>query len=160
VLKDRLQKTLDEKFPDQTFTIKPLSYEEIVAKTWRDCKESVSDLSNNCAKFIQIAKTYHLTPEDIKNRLMEERWTGRQRAFSSIALPLFERYEADLHSINCIDFQDMINLAIDELHAHDSLFKNVFDHILIDEYQDISTQRSDIIKALMQKKENFKLEGS
>ena len=51
----------------------------------------------------------------------------------------------------------MINLAIDELHAHDSLFKNVFDHILIDEYQDISTQRSDLIKALMQKNEDCKL---
>ena len=51
----------------------------------------------------------------------------------------------------------MINLAIDELHGHDSLFKNVFDHILIDEYQDISTQRSVLIKALMQKNEDCKL---
>ena len=36
--------------------------------------------------------------------------------------------------------QDMINRSIEELHSQDSLFKNVFDHILIDEYQDINTQ--------------------
>ena len=87
VFKDRLQKTLEEKFPDQTFTIKTLSYEEIVAKTWRDCKESVSLIYQIIVQnSFKSRKTYHLKPEDIKNRLMKERWTGRQRAFSSIAI--------------------------------------------------------------------------
>jgi DNA helicase-4 len=89
--------------------------------------------------------------------LTKEQWTGRQRAFATIAIRLYEKYEADLRSKNCIDFADMINLAIEELQKQKSLYKNVFDHILIDEYQDISTQRMDLIKELMNKNEGCKL---
>ena len=124
---------------------------------WKDCKESINDLSKNCAQFIQIAKTYHLTPPDVRNRLTDEKWTRRQHAFANVAVRLYHRYEVDLRTKNCIDFADMIDRSIEELHSQDSLFKNVFDHILIDEYQDISTQRSDLIKALMDKNEGCKL---
>jgi DNA helicase-4 len=51
----------------------------------------------------------------------------------------------------------MINLAIHELNSQVDLYKNAFDHILIDEYQDISTQRFDLIKALMAKNDGCKL---
>jgi DNA helicase-4 len=51
----------------------------------------------------------------------------------------------------------MINLAVQELNNQKNLFKNTFDHILIDEYQDISTQRYNLIKAFMAKNENCKL---
>ena len=148
---------LKKKFPSEEFAIEELYSDEIIEKVWKDCKESIDDLSKNCAQFIQIAKTYHLTPADIRNRLTNEKWTGRQHAFANIAVRLYQRYEVDLRTKNCIDFADMINRTIEELHSQDSLYKNVFDHILIDEYQDISTQRSDLIKALMEKNEGCKL---
>jgi len=154
---ERLFSTLKKKYPSKEFVIEELYSDAIIEKVWNENKESIDDLSKNAAQFIQIAKTYHLRPADIRNRLKQEQWTGRQRAFAIIAVKLYEKYEADLRSENCIDFADMINLAIEELHKQDSLFKNVFDHILIDEYQDISTQRSDLIKALMNKNEGCKL---
>ena len=60
-------------------------------------------------------------------------------------------------SRNCIDFSDMINLAVKELNIQENLYKNMFNHILIDEYQDISTQRYNLIKVLMAKNEDCKL---
>lgn len=153
----RLIATLRKKYPSREFVIEEIYSDALIEKVWKERKESIDDLSKNSAQFITIAKTYHLSPGDIKNRLKTERWTERQKAFAIIAVKLYERYEADLRSKNSIDFADMINLAIDELHKQDSLYKNVFDHILIDEYQDISTQRSDLIKALMNKNDGCKL---
>ena len=106
---------LKKKFPDKEFTIEELPYDEIVEKVWKDCKASIDDFSKNWAHFIVIAKTYHLMPSDITARLSNEPWTKRQKAFASVAIKIFERYEVDLRSKNCIDFSDMINLAIHEL---------------------------------------------
>ena len=154
---ERLITILKKKYPPKEFVIDELYSDAIIEKVWKENKESIDDLSKNSAQFITIAKTYHLSPADIKNRLTTERWTGRQRAFAKIAVRLYEHYEGDLRLKNCIDFADMINLAIDELQSQDGLYKNLYDHILIDEYQDISTQRSDLIKTLMNKNEGCKL---
>ncbi len=154
---ERLLKTLQKKFPGREFTIVELNTDMIIKKVWRDCKESIDDLSKNVAQFIVIAKTYNLTPADIKNRLSSERWTPRQHAFADIAVKLYERYEEDLRIRNCIDFSDMINLAVKKLNTQENLYKNTFDHILIDEYQDINAQRYNLIKSLMAKNEDCKL---
>jgi DNA helicase-4 len=153
----RLMIELKKKIPSEEFVIEELYPDAIIEKVWKENKESIDDLSKNCAQFIQIAKTYHLSPADIRTRLVNEKWTGRQRAFATVAAGLYHRYEADLRMKNCIDFADMINRTIEELHSQTDLYRNVFDHILIDEYQDISTQRSNLIKELMQKNEGCKL---
>ena len=154
---NRLISVLKKKYPSREFVIEEIYSDALIEKVWDENKEFIDALPKNAAQFIQIAKTYHLTSADVRNRLRQEQWTGRQRAFAIIAVRLYERYEADLRSKNCIDFADMINLAIDELHKQDNLYKNVFDHILIDEYQDISTQRSDLIKTLLDKNDGCKL---
>ena len=56
-----------------------------------------------------------------------------------------------------IDFSDMINLAVKELKENKELYKNSFDQILIDEYQDVSAQRCELIRELMRKNEGCKL---
>jgi DNA helicase-4 len=51
----------------------------------------------------------------------------------------------------------MINLAVKNLKQNEDLYKNRFDHILVDEYQDISQQRYELIESLMGKNEGCKL---
>jgi DNA helicase-4 len=62
-----------------------------------------------------------------------------------------------MKSEDSIDYQDMINKAITVLRNKSGMLKNKYDHILIDEYQDISTQRYWLIKELMHKNDNAKL---
>jgi len=156
-LQERLLTTLKKKYPSNEFVIEELYSDAIIEKVWKENNESIDELSKHCADFITIAKTYHLSPDDIRQRLAKEKWTGRQRAFATLALKIYTQYETALREKNCVDFSDMINLAIDKLRKKDELYRNVFDHILIDEYQDISTQRSLLIKALMDKNEGCKL---
>ena len=145
---EKLQKENNGNFE---FTLK--TYDEIVELAWQSNRTPVDDIIN----FITSAKTYGFTPARIAERLRKEKWTHKQLAFGNLALPAYHAYELALQEHDKIDFEDMINRAIDELNSNPSLLTDVYDHILIDEYQDISAQRCKLIKKLMERNPNCKL---
>ena len=156
-LENKILEALKEKYPDKDFEFSSVPYEKLINKVWKDCQESVKRLPLNIGTFITIAKTYSLSPAEIEKRLFTENWSPKQKAFTNLALKIYDIYEKELRSNNQIDFSDMINLAVKELKQNEDLYKDVFDHILIDEYQDISTQRYELVKSLMNKNSNCKL---
>jgi len=110
-------------------------------------KENV--IINDISQFIKFSKVYSEYPDDIELRIAgnPERWTEIQRAFANLVLPVFKIYQEKLDPE--IDFEDMINLANDKLNENPGEWKNKYDHILIDEFQDISYQRFELIKSIM-----------
>lgn len=156
-LQNKILGALKEKYPDKEFEISPVPYEKLINKVWKDCQESMKRLPSNIGTFITIAKTYSLSPAEIEKILFIESWSPKQKAFTNLAVKIYNIYEKELRSNNQIDFSDMINLAVKELKQNEDLCKDVFDHILIDEYQDISAQRYELIKSLMGKNNNCKL---
>jgi DNA helicase IV len=155
-IESKLLKKLKEKYPDKTFEISLLPFDQIVNDSWY-CRESLKSITGDIANFITIAKTYNLCPKDIQKRLENEKWTLKQLKFSRLALILYEKYQQHLILNNYIDFSDMINLAVKALIEKDGFYENAIDHILVDEYQDISAQRYNLIKALMNKNKDCKL---
>ncbi|MCQ1535295.1 AAA family ATPase [Methanosarcina sp. KYL-1] len=156
-LTERLTNALKAKYPDKDFEFTPAPYEQLVNRLSAECRESVKGLSFNIGRFITIAKTYNLSPKKIEHRLLTERWSAKQKMFASIASDIYEIYENELRNENKIDFSDMINLAVKELKENTELCKDSFNQILIDEYQDISAQRYELIRELMRKNEGCKL---
>lgn len=157
VLEERFVKALKEKQPNEKFNLSIISYTGLVERVWEECKEFVKTISINISKFIVIAKTYRLYPLDVENRLNKEKWSPKQTSFAKIANVIYVKYQKGLEKDNYIDFSDMINLAVDYLKDNKEFYKDVYYHILIDEYQDISTQRYELIKELMSKNKNCKL---
>ena len=152
LLKERVLEKLQSKLARSIeFTLK--TYDEIVETAWQSYRTPVDDIVN----FITTAKTYGLSPTRIGEKLRKDRWTSKQVAFGNLALPVFSIYEEILCEHEKIDFEDMINRAIDELEKDQSLKADVYDHILIDEYQDISAQRYKLIKKLMDRNPKCKL---
>jgi len=152
ILKTRMIAKLQAKYDrDFKFTLK--SYEEIVDVAWQSYRTPVDDIVN----FITTAKTYGLVPERIADRLRKDKWTRKQLAFGNLTLPIYFAYEEDLQEHGKIDFEDMINRAIAELEKSPNLRADVYDHILIDEYQDISAQRYKLIKKLMERNPRCRL---
>jgi len=129
------------------------TYDEIVEIAWESCRTPVDDIVN----FVTCAKTYALMPARIAERLRKEKWTRKQLAFANLALSVYHTYEEILQEHDKIDFEDMINKAIDELNANPSLLADAYDHILIDEYQDISAQRYKLVKKLLERNPKCKL---
>ena len=157
IIEKRLLEGLKKQRPDKEFVVEPIGYEELVKRVWSECREGVKSLPKHIAAFILIAKTYDLDPPKIQNKFQTQTWTEKQKAFGDIAIDVFDLYNEKLRNGNEIDFTDMINRAVEVLNKNKDLYKNEYDQILIDEFQDISTQRYKLVKALMSKCENCKL---
>ncbi len=160
ILENRVLDALKKKYPHQNFKFEPMEYYALVGKVWEECAEKIKRIEGDISNFITTAKAYGLKPENIEKRLSPESgdlWSPKQKAFAKIALNAYKAYEKKLKSKKEIDYSDMINLAIDDLNANEELYKNQYDHILVDEYQDISTQRYKLIKGIMDKNPNCKL---
>jgi DNA helicase-4 len=153
LLKKRLLESLQRKFPDRSFEFSRLNYEEILKLVWDFQKTPIEDIQN----FITIAKTYGLSPEQIEGKLGRGKWSSKQLAFGRLALEVFRAYQTQLKRFEKTDFEDMINEAAEALEKDSSLYADVYDHILIDEYQDMSAQRLKLLKKLLERNPNCKL---
>ena len=145
LLKMRIQKSMEQKFPEKSIVFSPLSYEEILEVVWESQKTPIDDIQN----FITIAKTYGSKPERIAQKLAQGKWSDKQLAFGNLALYVFRDYENRLREYGKTDFEDMINEAISALESDSHLCRDIYDHILVDEYQDISEQRLKLLKQLL-----------
>ena len=92
--------------------------------------------------FINIFKTnnYQL------NKILEIK-KSTNKEILSIILDIYFLYQQELKSINAIDFNDMINLATKEI--ENNQVKLNYQYIIIDEYQDTSYTRYQLIKAII-----------
>jgi DNA helicase IV len=106
---------------------------------------------------ISTAKSNFIKPNNLTHILKTSNSKKTQIIFGKILLEVYIEYEAYLKTNNAIDFNDMINLSIDIIKQNPIKYKNIYKHILVDEFQDISKQRLELIKAFVNKKTNTKL---
>ncbi|MGV1013286.1 MAG: UvrD-helicase domain-containing protein [Flavobacterium sp.] len=91
----------------------------------------------------QLIKRYN-DPSKSQNEFMIE----RQKLFLNFVVPILEKHDTVLKERNEIDFNDMINLATDIIHHNKPIYN--YQYIIIDEYQDISFSRFNLIKEIRQ----------
>ena len=155
ILEKRFLDAVKEKSPNEEFKLTQLDYVDLVNKTSQNHKEYVKGIPAHISKFITISKTNGLASDNVREILNDEKWTAKQSLFAEIALHIFDEYTRELD--DDIDFADMINLAIEELDEDKSLFSDLFSHILVDEYQDISHQRYRLLQLLMNRNNGCKI---
>lgn len=154
ILMSKLNEKLLKANPDIKFI--PRDYNELVNKTFEfDVKKA--DILGLITSFIQIAKSNFLIEEDIARRILSRKYTRKQKLFGQLALEVYKEYQRILRSENKIDFNDMINLAVELIKRNPVKYLNRYDHILIDEFQDISYQRMELINCFVNDKSNTKL---
>ena len=101
---EKMTKTLKAKCLEKDFEFTPVPYEQLINRLNEGGKATVKGLSFNISRFITIAKTYNLSPRNIDQRLLTERWSAKQKMFANIALDVYEIYENKLRNENKIDF--------------------------------------------------------
>ena len=94
--------------------------------------------------FINIFKSYNYS----LNKIIEIK-NKSNKYLLSIIIDIYFLYQQELQSIKAIDFNDMINLATKEVKNNKSTLK--YKYIIIDEYQDTSYTRYELIKAIINK---------
>lgn len=142
---------LTTKLGELGIELKPKTSEEIWEIITNAAEKEVEILLALFGTFITLMKSNHYSINDlvVKNEQVRNYFTrNRNQLFFEIISPIYERYEARLRERNEIDFSDMISRAA--MYVTNGLYKRRFSHVIIDEFQDISIGRFQLIKAIKQ----------
>ncbi|MYB34184.1 MAG: AAA family ATPase, partial [Gammaproteobacteria bacterium] len=102
------------------------------------------DFTRTIGTFLRHFKGLGLTLEKCRNKAKDLRDSRRGLAFLDIFEPVYEEYQSRLG--RHIDFDDMISRATD--YVKGNRYWSPYRHLLVDEFQDISGGRADLLLAI------------
>ena len=147
-----LLEKLDDMLKNENVVFKPRDAKNIYSKVSDNDKNFGKEITNLLGTFINLCKSRQLDYNAIvsiftdklraTNKFMHE----RQQIFLRFAIPILKKYDHTLKEKSEIDFNDMINRATDLIKVNKPEY--TYQHIIIDEYQDISYSRFNLIKEI------------
>ena len=99
-------------------------------------------------KCLQAIRVEQLSADDIAERLLSN-GVANAEEYKKLLHEFHEAYKAKLSAEKAIDFDDMIIRATDSVLSRK--YSPRFNHILVDEFQDISKARMDFLNALIER---------
>ncbi|MEJ6949468.1 ATP-dependent helicase [Natronospora cellulosivora (SeqCode)] len=112
-------------------------------------------LLDNFIMFIDLAKKNNIKVEEIEKLLNKN--NESQYYFGLSAKILYEKYHLYLLKNQKLDFNDMIYKSIDILKKKPEKYYKEYDHMLVDEFQDVSLAHIKFIKNFFTKGSNMNL---
>ena len=137
---------LEELLQENGFVLKRKSDEEIFKKL---CDTSIDSYFY---KYIILAQEFidkfklNDYSYDMLDKMFNSTNNLRTKMFLKTIKPLYIYYQEQLEKKNLIDFEDMIIKATKVLKNNNNLILKKYKYLIIDEYQDISKQRFDLVK--------------
>lgn len=153
-----LLENLKEKLENQGVVFKQRTSEEIWKILNSTAKEEVSALDTLISTFLNLFKSNNYNIKNITDQISsytDEKIKARYYLFLEIFTPVLIKYNEFLKSKNLIDFSDMINDATAFISSNK--FKNKFKYIIIDEFQDTSIGRFNLINSLLKNNKTCRL---
>lgn len=128
----------------------PMSFEKL-QELLRDIKEEkkATELTRLIRTFLELFKQSGHSFETLRRKADHPPKKPRCHAFLDIFEPILSEYTAELDRTGSVDFNDMIRKATDYVRTGE--YTPRFKYILVDEFQDISAIRADLVKALVDK---------
>lgn len=148
ILLDKLREMLLK----ENVIFKPRDAKNIYAKVTDNDKNFGKEITNLITTFVNLAKSRQLDYNAVTDLFADRKkarndfMLERQEIFLKFALPVLKMYDSTLKEKSEIDFNDMINQATDIIKERKPEY--AFQHIIIDEYQDISYSRFNLIKQI------------
>ncbi|WP_081773643.1 UvrD-helicase domain-containing protein [Treponema sp. C6A8] len=140
---------LKEQLQNSGFILNPRDNKEVMQKiSNQDGSRYIRKLINLVDRFISNFKTNGYPVEKFDEWSLQSN-NVRTKLFLGICKECYLEYERYLHKNNAIDFSDMINKSAKLLRESKNVSDQIkFKYIIVDEYQDISRQRFDLVGAL------------
>lgn len=134
---------------------KPRSFKDINThiKGWLD--RIWAELPGLILTFIKHAKSNQVGAETLASRANSHRQKARAKSFVNIVCKLIAEYEKKLAAAGALDFEDMIIKA--SQYADSGKFQHPWRLILVDEFQDISRARANLLMGLLKHAPECKL---
>jgi len=142
---DRLERTLEHRLSEHGVELEPMDTNELVDYVLGEY-ERKRQIVNLFSKFLDNAATFQTTPKQVLNRLPRE--NPRTYHFGMCGAILLKEYEVKKARNGQIDFDDMIYDAVETVEEHPERFQQWYDHLLVDEFQDVSISQIELLQAL------------
>ena len=149
---NRLLNKLREMLEAEQVTFMPRDAAIIYQRVTQNDEHFGKEIVKLIETFINLSKSRQLNysslqnvfsdPSNAKSDFMLE----RQKLFLQIVLPILVKYDTTLAERKELDFNDMINQATELIKTNQPPYS--FQYIIIDEYQDISVARFNLIKEI------------
>ncbi len=141
-----LLKELASSLKQHGVVFQPLSYQSLFTKL-KDLG-SISKFTQLIAQLMSQLKSSHLQLDSIIKNTEQSNNFARLNIAHKLISPIIDAYEATLKNDNSIDFDDLILTSISYLKS--GKYRSNYTHILVDEFQDISPSRAELLLALRQ----------
>jgi len=136
---------LEARLIEKSVEIRPLSQEEIIKAL--DANRSIPILVLLLKSFLNLFRGSHLSIDDLRKKAKERPDAERALAFVDIFARVNSKYEAELQASGEIDFNGMIGKAAN--YVRSGKYPTRFKYIIVDEFQDISQGRYNLLGALL-----------
>lgn len=113
----------------------------------------VRDFVGTIIRITDMIKVENIDPDTILQKALKDPHE-RIRVFYELAIPVFKAYVAYTIDRSYLDFNDLISRAASLFRNHEDIankFRNKFQYILVDEFQDVNNLQVDLIKLLLTK---------
>jgi len=104
--------------------------------------------------FLTLAKSNHVSIDYLNKKAIEQK-DKRASTFLQIFVYLYSEYEAFLQKEGVIDFNDMIIKSTE--HIRSGRYQHFYKYVLVDEFQDMSVGRYDLLRSLLDQNPYTKL---
>lgn len=149
-----LLETLESNLRRSGVTLRPVPVEELLHTL---SKEAYAALATLVLQFLNLVRTSRIDAGTLRERARSFSDPARAETFLDVFKGVQVRYVALLKQKGEIDFHDMINSATD--FAMGRNWKSPYNYVLVDEFQDISAGRMELLKALRNVGTSFFLVG-
>jgi DNA helicase-4 len=146
-----LQK-LREMLEKENVYFNPIDHQSIYKKITDNDERYGKEIVKLIESFINLSKSRRLNEKLLnslfsdKSKVSSDFMLERQKMFLQFVLPVLAKYDDVLKERKEIDFNDMINQATDIIDKNKPEYK--YQYVIIDEYQDISFARFNLIKSI------------
>ncbi|MFW5950240.1 MAG: UvrD-helicase domain-containing protein [archaeon] len=140
-----LEQVLTHRLARRGVRLDPMSFDDLVDHALDD-HEREQHLIGLFAKFIDNAGTFDTDPEEIRDDL--SRHDPREYHFGVCGAILLEEYEDWKRRNGLVDFDDMIYDAVAAVREDPDRFQSQFEHVLVDEFQDVAISQIRLLDAL------------
>lgn len=139
----RLKRALQHRLTVAGVDLDRMEFDEFVDDVfeYNNKKEAIKDSFKD---FIENAKTFDVSPEEISGRL--DRSKPRQYHFGLCGKHMLEEYNQYLERNDLMDFDDMIYDAIAAIQEDIESFQSRYEHVLVDEFQDVAMSQIRLIR--------------
>lgn len=138
---------LEKKLVECGVQLKPMPPEEI----WRqvageDSNKILDGIVDLIGTVINLLKSNEETLDDLKAKADAAQLSKATYDLIYLIEPIYNAYMQQLNQNQEIDFNDMINLAAG--YVRQGKYRNPYSYVIVDEYQDISSARYRLLKAM------------